>query len=272
MNIIKSMPDSQLEKHIQKKVIELHKFSAKIEYTTVLDEYKKADDNKTKHLFKIRTNDVIQLLRTPQASLNWHFYKKMLKRCNKQYIVKEYQMNERMTDIDAIKELTNWAFIKGVKDYQFIMGCETLYGWEKNWDDTDIIQKIKNWVNSKFEPMIDNSVEKFNEVFRQECRKYYRDRAKKKFSIEKIDDFLVNLAETGTSGSALDKQKEKMKVQVEGYDVKLDNTKYAREGNLSIAEKKERIYSKTSQKNNISVKVEFYPKVRIIVSSDISSS
>ena len=241
-------------------------------YKTSAELYEIAKERKIKHQYKIKGDSIIYINDDPVLSLNWHFYKTRLIKNKKGHLIKKYNLNSIMFDFDKLKELIVSVFASGSEDYEFIMGLDTLWGWKDLAEEDVIVEKITGWVNNDFKPKIDGSEETFNTKFRDKVRKVLRWKSGKLRQNVTAEDFVTNIASTGTSGSAFDHDKNKIDVSYNGERVKFTNNKYAKSAYLSAAHKKERLFKHKRQRANVSQKVEFWPKLRVIVSSDFDTT
>lgn len=124
-----------------------------------------------KHQKKIISNQVEFINENYMLSLNWHFYKNELVKSGKAALIDEYNLDQAIYSQDELKELSNYAFYNGIKDYEYIVGIDTLYGWMKDTDDEVIIEKIGAWVNNDFKPNYQGDENRFNVKFRECIRK-----------------------------------------------------------------------------------------------------
>nr|WPR18147.1 MAG: RNA-dependent RNA polymerase [Crogonang virus 35] len=225
-----------------------------------------------KHKYRRRTNDKVMYIKDhPIASLNYDLYRELLSISGKSYLIEKFNLDHAMQDYELIKSLVNWSFINGVDDYEYIVGMDTLFGWEYNPDLRLIPKKLEDWVSNDFRPLWEGDEDKFNDKFRSAVRKVLRWKRDKQAMDVTAADFCINIASTGTAGSAYDPGGPRLKVDVDGNTEKVNN-KYAKSAKLSLKNKLSRLFSMERQKANVSIKVEFMPKVRLIVSSDYNTS
>lgn len=231
--------------------------------------YEVVRERRLKHKFKINLGDSVEYINdNPVLSLNWHFYKKALKSCDKEYLIGKFQLDERIYSQEEVATLTQSAFRAGIDDYTYLMGLDTLWGWVPFRDDEEILKKLKAWVNNNNRPNFNGSEEDFYIRFRANIRRVLRWRTEKKKMTVSASDFCANIASTGTPGSAFDPHGPKIQVDVDGRRVDGINNKFAKSAALSAEQKLERLFRLERQKANASVKVEFFPKVRLIISAD----
>lgn len=190
-----------------------------------------------------------------------------LKLANKFYLVHKYNLNNAIYSQETIEEISNRVFKEGTKDYMYIVGLGTLWGWVPNNDDDIIKQKILAWVNNDFRPTYNGSYSEFLDRFRTEIRNilFWKD-GTLKHDMSAID-FCTNIADTGTTGSAYDPGGPRSHIIFKDEDIPVSNNKFAKSGALSVAEKMKRLFARERQIANASVKVEFFPKIRMIISA-----
>ena len=246
--------------------------NTKIVYKTSNELYELAKEQKQKHQHKLHKNKIEFINEDPVLSLNWSFYREELVAIGKERLIKKYKLDDMMYDFDTLKELIVSVFSSGSEDYEYIMGLDTLWGWKELASPQDIKEKIYNWVNNSFKPVIDGDEEKFLTQFRIKVASILSWKSGMLEQETSIDDFVTNIASTGTSGSAFDSDKNKVELKYKGEGVKFTNNKYAKSAYLSAQNKKDRLKRKVRQKANVSQKIEFWPKVRIIVSSDFDTT
>lgn len=236
-------------------------------FKTAIEIYDIAKARKIKHKYKIRMPRVEYIMDDPVLSINYAFYKAMLKEVNKENLIDKYQIDERIYNIDEMSEMSEYVFKQGHKDYEYLVGTATLFGWKEFKDYDAVREKLKNWLNNDKHPNYKGSAEKFYEIFRQKVAEIFRWRKGKLKSQISIDDFVKNIVNTSTSGSAYDPGGKRAEVIYNNEKEKMPNTKFGKSIALSEAERKERILRKEKQISSVSIKTEFYPKVRLIVSS-----
>lgn len=214
-----------------------------------------------KHLYKIRSN-VKFIDNDPMLSLNVHFY-------NKYSPVDLYGYAH---DYDLLKSLSVWAQKTGpkFKGFQRLVGIETLYGWRPK--DESIDGLVTQWVSDVFHPNYYGSEDKFDDVFRQKIRAVLSWRDGKIPPLETLEEYLINITETGTSGSAFDPGGKRLEMHFEDIPIKPYNNKFSKSAALSVSNKLKRILRYAKQKCKVSVKLEFFPKLRLIVSADYDTT
>ena len=236
------------------------------------DIYEIVKERKIKHQYKINDKNIEYINDDPVLSLNWHFYKNELVIAGKGNIIDKYKLNDMMYDFDKLKELIVSVFSRGSEDYEYIMGLDTLWGWKELTTSEDIREKITKWVNNDFKPKFEGDPDLFLTKFREKVRSTLRWRDQKLKQHVTAQDFVANIASTGTSGSAFDDHHDKIELKYDGERAKFSNNKYSKSAYLSIANKMKRLFKLKRQRANVSQKIEFWPKVRIIVSSDFDTT
>jgi len=245
----------------------------KREYKTATELYELARTKKIKHKHKIRGNGLVEFINEDIVlSLNWHFYKKILKMKGKTALIKKYKLDKAIYSIEELSDISEYVFKKGTHDYEYIVGIQTLYGWKEYDDPDEIVNKMRRWVNNDFKPKYQGNYEVFLKKFRNNVRKILRWRSLPLEFDTTAEDYCTNIAETGTSGSAFDPHGPRAEVLYNGEEVKIPNSKFAKSVALSVEEKMKRLFRKEKQIANVSQKVEFYPKVRLIVSAGYNTT
>lgn len=234
------------------------------------DIYKIAKELGAKSRYRVR-EDIILIANDPILSVNWHFYKKILKQAGKGRLIDRYRLEDRIHDIENLSELSECLFKNGVEDYQYIVGIQTLYGWRK-YDNYDAVrQKIKDWLCNDFKPNYKGSYQMFLDKFRANVKDILRWQTKKIPMEQTAEEFVSNISNTSTAGSAYDPGGKRMTVEMFNETIPVANNKFAKSCALSVKEKLKRLFKKEGHKSNVSIKTEFYPKVRLIVSSDFNT-
>lgn len=241
-------------------------------YKTDKEIYSIAKERKLKHKFKFTGSEIEYINDNPVLSMNWAFYSRILKESGKDHIIQMYNIDKRIYSQEEVSDLIKGAFRAGIPDYMYIMGIDTFWGWVPNNDPEPIIQKIKDWVNNNDEPNFNGDTELFYAKFRTNVRRILRWKTGKQEMNISAEDFVSNIVSTGTSGSAYDPGGPKITVDVDGRQVHSPNNKFAKSAALSTGEKMSRLFALNKQKANASVKVEFYPKVRMIISADYDTT
>lgn len=244
--------------------------------TWIYNELKENKEYKwLKHQRKVTAEKIEIINDNLQLSISWHFYKTELVRMGKAKLIDDYNLDERIYSQEELKEVSNYAFHHAFEDYQLLVGIDTLYGWKKEVEDEEIEEKITKWVNNKFRPKYKGSEIDFEIKFREHINKILHWKDTNQEMKTTARDFCTNIASTGTTGSAFDPDnKENIKVEDKVTDEKLKykKNKYTKSAALSVSKKMRRLFAKKKQKANVSHKVEFTPKVRIIVSSDYNTT
>lgn len=235
------------------------------------------EELKTGHVpsFRLKPNKRIELIaNNPVLSLNWAFYKGLLKKLKYGKDIKKYQLRERMFDQSYLKELSTYMLVHGPKvhkHFYIFVGIEQLYGFNIASLLTDQQDKIKNWVNNKFQPKIEDDSIEYESRFRLKVRDLFMWKEGNLEIETMLDGFVNNIPLTSTSGSAFDPHGPREEVLIGDEVYQPYNSKFAKSAVLSPEQKKKRILSYSDQKARVSVKVEVTPKSRIIVSSDYNT-
>jgi hypothetical protein len=226
----------------------------------------KGEKGALKHLYKV--TGVVDLINDdPMLSLNVAFYQDWLDKKQVKIALWQYAGDQK-----KLKELSQWAQKSGprVKNWELLVGIENLYGWRPN--NEDVSKEVHDWVTKVFKPNYDGSETAFNEKFRQAVRKVLRWKTGVLEQKIKLEEFCTDIASTGTPGSAFDPNGPKLEAGYEGIKVKPYNNKFSKSAVLSTENKMKRALAKEKQKCKVSVKVEFFPKKRLIVSSDYNTT
>lgn len=229
--------------------------------------YKLIKDNKgLKHLYKIK-GPIEFIEDDPMLSINIAFYQDYLTR---NYM--DINLAQYAGDQQKLKDLSQWAQKSGprVRNWHMLVGIENLYGWRPN--DDPITEKVHNWVTNVFTPNYNGSEEEFNNRFRLAVEKvlFWKDGTME--NDVSIEDYCSNIGSTGTAGSAYDPGGERLEMDYEGQKVKPYNNKFSKSAALSTKNKVKRILAMDKQKCKVSVKLEFFPKKRLIVSADYNTT
>lgn len=238
------------------------------EYKISKEIYMLAKERKIRHKYKVPLKEIVQYINDdPILSMNYHVYKQMLSKAGKSNLIIEWNLDDAIYDQETCASISDYAFKKGFKDYYYLVGIQTFYGW-KEFDDIDAIRsKIKDWIQNSFEPKVNGSSQLFLNRFRAKIRLILRrDKEIQKQEVT-AEEFIANIANTGTSGSAYDPKGPRLEVELDDVKIKVPNNKYAKSGALSEKEKLRRLKSMETGKASLSTKVEFFPKVRLIISS-----
>lgn len=237
---------------------------------TAKEAYDMIEDAKgLKHLYKFR-GPVKLIGDDALLSLNLAFYVQSVSRTGRQFPLDPY---DYCGSYKSLKSLSTWALRSGprVKNFELLVGIDQMFGWrpDKNYDPGE---DVKSWVNKKFKPNYLGSEDKFYHKFREKVREILRWKNKPQEMKTSPQDYCTNLADTGTAGSAFDPGGPRMEFEADGVTKKTYNNKFAKSAALSLENKMNRLFSKVRQKCKVSTKLEIYPKVRLIVSSDFNTS
>lgn len=233
--------------------------------------YQIAKERKIKHKFKIRSARVEYINDNPVLSLNWHLYKECLQSAGKHFIIKKYSLDKAIYSHEECTLISQYLFVRGLPFYQFVNGIETFYGWVPYKDDDAIRAKIVAWVNNDHKPNYLGSEELFYHEFAKAVDEVLFWKEGSLAQTVTAHDFVTNIASTGTAGSAFDPGGPLLHVDDDGKDLHPRN-KYAKSAALSADRKLEVLFSNIRQKANVSIKTEFFPKVRLIISSDFNTT
>ncbi len=269
-----TLTDKVLEEILPRLKLPKRTVRKEYQYKSVNDIYDIAKEMKYKHKFRVRNKENIRYIENePVLSINWHFYKQLLVKAGKEWLIAKYDLEYFMDEYDELKKISNWCLTNAPKDYYYVVNIETLYGWKIFKDVDEIKKKLKNWINNDFEPNYNGSKKLFNEKFKDNLRKLFKIHGKPdNIKTSTPEEFVSDIPNTSTTGSAYDPDGTKPYVTVDDEQIKLKSSKFAKSAQLSIEKKLKRLLKKKKFKSSVSVKVEFYPKVRLIVSSDFDSN
>lgn len=274
ISILKPKLSSNIGRYFRKEVKSKRVFKSSKELYILIKENKEL--NWLKHQKKVQAEVVEFINNNCPLSLSWHFYKTELVKKGKGNLIDKYRLDEAIYSQDELKEISNCVFYEGGEDYEYLVGIDTLYGWEKIVDDDLIISKMKAWVNNDLKPNFEGSETAFNQRFREKVRETLRWRSNKMPMTTTARDFCTNIVSEGTTGSAYDPENNRTNIKVidpeNDVKVKFKKTKYTKSAALSVSNKMRRLFKKKKQRARVSHKVEFAPKVRIIVSSDYDTT
>lgn len=224
--------------------------------------------SKVKHLYKI-TGQIKYVNEDLVLSANLAMYSKLLLKANEQ----QFDLYDYCSDQKYLKSLSQYAQKMGpkLKNWAFYVGVENLYGWKEN-KGYDVLAAIDDWVSKPFTPTLEGSSDDFLIAFRKAVKQVLNWRSEPLEATVSSDQFCYDIPATGSSGSAFDPGGERMHFEVFGEKFSTYNNKYAKSMVLSVKKKLERLFSNTKQKCNVTIKLEFFPKVRLIVSSDFNTT
>lgn len=230
-----------------------------VQASILIDEVKKI--HKLKHLYK--PSGLIKYVKDdPLLSINLAFYSSLVN-------IDAYKYG---VDYDDLKAISHYALSHGpdFEDFNKWVGIEQMYGWRES--KVDIKKLVDDWVVKEFHPNWKGSEDEFNRRFRLAVRTVLNWKEGEQEQTSTAEDFVANVADTGTSGSAFDPGGERLEAEVMGTTFKPSNNKYSKSMKLSVKEKLKRLFAHAKQKCRVSEKREIYPKVRIIVSSDYNTT
>lgn len=232
--------------------------------------YEMIEDGKgLKHLYKFKGK--VKLIGDDALlSLNLAFYSQSVKQAGRTFPADPY---DYAGSYESLKQLSSWALRNGprIKDFELLVGIEQMFGWRPD-KEYNPEEDVKEWVQKEFKPNYMGSEEKFYTKFREKVREVLRWKEGTQKMDTSAEDYCTNMADTGTSGSAFDPGGPRMEFSVDGTEQKTYNNKFAKSAVLSVKNKIDRLFRKVKQKCKISTKIEIYPKVRLIISSDFDTS
>lgn len=208
-----------------------------------------------------------------QLTVNWEMYKMMMTECGQRHLIKKYKVNDRVWDQKNLKELSMYMLINGPqkeKYWYLFVGIENLYGYNYEGQTADMTEKIKAWVQNKFRPQINGNADLYEEKFRVAVRNVLSWKPGSQPIKTTLQQFAINIAKTSTTGSAYDPGGPREYIDIHDIHYETINNKFAKSAVLSVENKINRILAMKKQKANVSVKVEPYPKTRLIVASDFN--
>lgn len=156
------------------------------------------------------------------------------------------------------------------KMWTMVCGVNVLYGKGlSQYTKDQIAERLTNWVNNNFKPNYKGDTKMYYKHF-ETATKQILDNGSAMYTDMSVKQYLTIIPMTGTSGSGYDPENsEKLDVRVNDEKVKYTKNKFTKSCVLSVEQKLEKIYSRKPAKCRASVKAwEFYPKIRLIVSSD----
>ena len=237
----------------------------------IIDQYEQAEKLGFKKSFRLPMHKKIELVSdNPVANLNWYFYKSLIIRARYGFLIKRYNIKERFSDYNLVKELSTYALVNGpkVKGFEYLIGIEHLFGFNLAVQGTSSLEKIKEWATDVFEPKLRGSTRNYIRAFRRQVRKLLHFKSKPQEYKFTAEQFCLNVPQTGTSGSAFDPGGPDLHVTVFDEEVKLAKNKFSKSAKLSVENKLKRLFSYKPAKHKANDKVEVYPKRRLIVSAD----
>lgn len=250
-----------------------------------LDNSKSAGDvyillkkEKIKHNYKHTNNKKLipYIADYPVAGLNYDFYVDMLKLAKKDYLISKYNIDVRIYSSELLKKLSDFALQSGpiVNDFEYLVGINYLYGYNYKPNTDDVPDLLKDWVQNDFTPNYRGSVTEFQNRFRKAVKSILTKRREEKPNISikmSPKEFVQNIPFVGTKGSAYEPGSDKLDIDVDGIKAKALNNKYSKSMALPTDVKLKMIMTKMKLKAKCSIKVELYPKVRLIVGADYKS-
>lgn len=225
---------------------------------------------------KIHAESVEYINENVILSLSWHFYRSELTKIGKADLITQYNLNDAIYCQEELKQISNYVLYNAVADFSYIVGIDQLYGWRTEVSDTEIIEKVGNWVQNDFKPNYKGSEDEFNKRFREKIRDILQYKEQKQDMKTTAEDYCYNIASQGTTGAAFDPGSKDPNLIIEDVDrdvkVKYRKTKYTKSASLSVNKKIKRLFAKTKGRAKVSHKVEIEPKVRIIVGADYNTT
>lgn len=236
----------------------------------VYDEARQSEE-KFKHKFKLRDNTymVEYFDGQPVLSINWDFYKEILKKSEKYKFYNK--MDKIIGNYDAMAEVQNMIKKCGPElneNWHMYVDITTLFGWKKQPEGDEIWEKVLKWVNEEFKPQYKGSEIRFNELFREKVRKVLRSGSRDNIPIDLTpEDFVNNIPLVGTTGSAYDVDGKVMQYEIGDKVLKGRKNKYAKALYYTVKQKVDKLLGRKKGMARVSVKMEFFPKVRTIINA-----
>lgn len=238
--------------------------------------YDLATQQGIKHLFKIK-QDMALIDNDPIRTVNYHLFSMLLSRTKASYLIAKYRLFDRMWSYDDLKFIGDQAKFLGVKFdkyWHFLVNIETLFGWRPIPNGPKIWEQVLEWTNKKFHPNIFGSEDLFNAKFRLAIRKILNWREPNREGAMTISEFVQQVPIMGTSGSAYDPKLAHAKTTflVGDHVITPRQNKFSKTLALSEQEREHILRFSTDHLCNVSIKMEFYPKVRTIISMNYSAA
>lgn len=208
-------------------------------------------------------------------SINWALYKDILIKTGNRRLINKYHISDRVYDYNSLKNISVYMLINGPrveKGWQYLVGIETLYGLYYEGQSIKVYEKLNEWVNNTFKPTLNGSETQYLDKFRTKVKELLNFKPGKLAIDMTLDQFCVNLPLTGTSGAAFDPGGERLTAYYDDIKLSVMNSKFAKSAKLSPQQKRERILGNKNFKANVSIKLENYPKIRLIASADYTST
>lgn len=271
------MNEKELENNLEKIIYQpkLKNKIKKIGWPTIktADAYELAEFTPS---YRIKEKEIMFLDEKVTLSINWSMYKEILIRSNKEHLISKYSIEDRFQDYKMIKELSTYMLQLGPKadkDFYFMVGLDQLYGYDITPLDEDQTESIANWVNNHFKPKIEDSEAEYLIQFRTAVKKVLLSSKKENLLVTTTaEQYCRDITLTGTTGSAFDPGGKRLTGKYRGEAIKVDNNKFSKSAVLSVENKMERLLTYQDQKAKVNLKVENYPKKRLIVSSDYNTT
>lgn len=238
--------------------------------------YDLAKAQNIKHLFKIQ-QPMALIDDDPIRTVNYHLFSLLLSRTPAKGLIAKYRLFDRMWDYDLLKHLGDQAKFLGPqfdKHWHFLVNIETLFGWRPIPNGPKIWEQVLQWTNKVFHPNIFGSEELFNAKFRLKIREILNWKTPTKDGSLTIQEFVQQVPVMGTSGSAYDPKLSFARTKFKVGDVEIvpRQNKFSKTLALSEIERDKILRTNIEHLCNVSIKMEFFPKVRTIISMNYSAA
>lgn len=275
--ILKSYGPKTIEEFISKlKPEDNDDYISEVTHISRLEMYKLSKELKLKHRYKYRTDKQIMLIGdNVRLSINFAMWNELYIKCGYRRdfskVIRSYKACAALSDFakqrgTSIGEPNEWTLISG-------LNC--LYGKVANKPKLSYIrERIVGWINNKLTPTYNGDSDLWNKKLYTAVRKIIEYKlTNEKNSSETIDDYLNNLAATSTQGSGYDPEDMKLHLstttKMKGLKLRYKKTKFTKSCALTYEQKLKKMMSTAPSMSRVSIKQwEFWPKVRLIISSD----
>lgn len=210
----------------------------------------------------------------PILSLNWALYKSLIKKTGNYHIFKKYNVSDRLVDFDLVKELSTYMLIHGPKVthlFYLFVGLDHLFGFNYKAGEVDATKLVEEWVQNKFKPTLNGSESEYLISFRDKVRKLFEHKNGSLQVPYSAEEFCLQIPLTSTSGSAFDPGGPRETISYAGKTKSTTNNKFSKSAALSVQNKLKRLLTTIKHKAKVNQKIEVWPKIRLIISSDYNS-